>query len=270
MAYNDQIEDLIEAALADGVLTEKEREVLFKKAKEKGIDLDEFEMVLEGRLHMKQQEMKKEQAQAQAPAKSSKYGEVRKCPSCGAPVKSFQTSCSECGTEFHNSAALSKAAEDFVAKCQAFDVKIAEEIKHRGFFDDESSLTSTQKQKQEFIATYPIPTNREDMLELLILMSNNIQELSFFEALSPSRDRTITQWNKTWLQKMSYIRDKAAITMANDKEGFAPFDQAYKIAKKRCRKSQYSIGITFLVIILLLFASPYIMGFMFKWLDKLF
>ena len=46
--YNEQIEALISAALADGVLTEKEKQILYKKAESMGIDLDEFEMVLDG------------------------------------------------------------------------------------------------------------------------------------------------------------------------------------------------------------------------------
>ncbi len=48
--YNKELEELIDAALADGVLTEKEKQVLFKKAKEMDVDLDEFEIVLNARL----------------------------------------------------------------------------------------------------------------------------------------------------------------------------------------------------------------------------
>ena len=48
--YSEKIEGLIDAALADGVLTEKEKQILFKKAQAEGIDLDEFEMVLDARL----------------------------------------------------------------------------------------------------------------------------------------------------------------------------------------------------------------------------
>ena len=48
--YDERIEQLISAALADGVLTEKEKQILFKRAQEQGIDLDEFEMVLDSRL----------------------------------------------------------------------------------------------------------------------------------------------------------------------------------------------------------------------------
>jgi len=56
--YDEQLEKLIEIALHDGVLTEKEKQVLFKKAESLGIDHDEFEMVLESRLHEKQQSTK--------------------------------------------------------------------------------------------------------------------------------------------------------------------------------------------------------------------
>ena len=38
--YNERLEQLIKAALADGVVTEKERQVLYKRAQEQGIDLD--------------------------------------------------------------------------------------------------------------------------------------------------------------------------------------------------------------------------------------
>ena len=63
--YNEKMEALISAALMDGVLTEKEKQVLFKKAQEQGIDLDEFEMVLDARLvelQRKEQEMAEKKA----------------------------------------------------------------------------------------------------------------------------------------------------------------------------------------------------------------
>ena len=49
--YNPMLENLIEMALADGELTEKEKQVLFKRAQAMGIDLDEFEMVLDAKLY---------------------------------------------------------------------------------------------------------------------------------------------------------------------------------------------------------------------------
>ena len=93
--YNEQMESLISAALADGVLTEKEKQILFKKAESMGIDLDEFEMVLDARLvelkkkeareaEQHELEMEKAKAAQKSAPKSNKYGDVRKCPACGA------------------------------------------------------------------------------------------------------------------------------------------------------------------------------------------
>lgn len=96
--YNEQIEQLVSAALADGILTEKEKQILFKKAQSMGIDLDEFEMVLDARL-VELKKAEKEKAEKSAP-KSSKYGDVRKCPVCGALVPTLAVSCTECGYEF--------------------------------------------------------------------------------------------------------------------------------------------------------------------------
>lgn len=60
--YSEELEYLIDAALADGVLTEKEKQILFKRAQAMGIDLDEFEMVLDARLvKMKKTEEQKNQ-----------------------------------------------------------------------------------------------------------------------------------------------------------------------------------------------------------------
>ena len=103
--YNEKIEALIKAALADGVLTEKEKQVLFKNAQAQGIDLDEFEMVLDARLVELQKE-EKEKAAKSAP-KSDKFGDVRKCPACGAIILSGIAVGKECGYAFTESARYS-------------------------------------------------------------------------------------------------------------------------------------------------------------------
>lgn len=68
--YDNQLEQLIESALADGVLTDKEKGILKKKAQSMGIDLDEFEMVLEARLF----EMNKDDVDT---TETLNYGTVR-------------------------------------------------------------------------------------------------------------------------------------------------------------------------------------------------
>lgn len=84
--YNEQLEKLIEMALMDGELTEKEKQILFKKAESFGVDLDEFEMVLEAKLH-----------QLKTKANETKRENVNKCPSCGEIIHGLSQVCSSCG-----------------------------------------------------------------------------------------------------------------------------------------------------------------------------
>lgn len=51
--FSDELEMLIDAAIADGEITEKELAVLHKRAQTEGVDLDEFDMILNSRLHKK-------------------------------------------------------------------------------------------------------------------------------------------------------------------------------------------------------------------------
>lgn len=63
---NEQLIKFIELCLADGVISDKEREVIFRKAKALGVDEDECEIILEGKIYEKknlsQSEVKKNKA----------------------------------------------------------------------------------------------------------------------------------------------------------------------------------------------------------------
>jgi hypothetical protein len=111
---NPEIENLINIALVDGELTEKEKQILFKKAESAGIDLDEFEMLLNARVFEKQQELNRSTpATAAAAPKSDKFGDIKKCPACGGMLQSFQTKCDDCGHEFRNIDAVGSAQKLF-------------------------------------------------------------------------------------------------------------------------------------------------------------
>ncbi len=147
--YNEKIEKLIEMALADGELTEKEKQVLFKNAEAQGIDLDEFEMVLDAKLH-------KLQNPGKSAPKSEKVNDVKKCPACGAIIESFSVVCKECGYEIRNQE-TTNSTKDFAEK-----------------------FTSTKFQyssdEEKFIISYPIPNSKEDLIEfatyVLVACSN--------------------------------------------------------------------------------------------------
>lgn len=90
---NQEIEKLIDLAIADGQITEKERNVIIKKATSLGVDADEVEMILDGKLH---------QLEADKPKLKEKVGNIKTCPACGASVKYLSLSCEDCSHEFAN------------------------------------------------------------------------------------------------------------------------------------------------------------------------
>ena len=86
-----EIETLINMALADGEVTEKERSIIMRKAESLGLDKDEIEMILDGRIALSKKESNNRQEASIT--KSNKEGEIKKCPSCGSSVTSFSSKC---------------------------------------------------------------------------------------------------------------------------------------------------------------------------------
>jgi hypothetical protein len=83
---NPELENLINMALADGEVTEKERAIILRKAEGLGLDVDEIEMILDGKIH-----------QLKTKANESKKENVKKCPSCGEIIHGLSQVCSSCG-----------------------------------------------------------------------------------------------------------------------------------------------------------------------------
>ncbi len=173
--YNEQLEQLIDYALADGELTEKEKQVLFKKAEAMGVDLDEFEMVLEARLFEKQKEGDSNPDGNTAAPKSDKLGDIKKCPACGAMIQAFQTTCAECGYEFRGTGP-NVFVKNLFDKLESVEKEISREQFKGGILDTQEKAEERYKQalikrKGEIIRNYPIPQTKEDILEFLHFMS---------------------------------------------------------------------------------------------------
>lgn len=85
---HQDLEKLINLAKESGELTEKQKEIILRKAKKLGEDVDEVEMILES-----------EQVRAIVDTGTKSKGVIRKCPNCGAVVPASSISCPECGFE---------------------------------------------------------------------------------------------------------------------------------------------------------------------------
>lgn len=80
-----ELNQLIDAALTDGVITHQEHETIMNKARMEGENLGEVEIFLQSRLQKMQMEREKSQPK------------VRRCPACGEFVPSLSGVCPACG-----------------------------------------------------------------------------------------------------------------------------------------------------------------------------
>src|SRR5690606_34510949 len=78
---NPELKNLVDAALTDGYLSDKEREVLKRKAIKLGFDIDELDILLDGKLHQFSKQNKPK---------------VNKCPNCGDVINGFSRTCDSC------------------------------------------------------------------------------------------------------------------------------------------------------------------------------
>ena len=220
--YNEELEMLIDAALADGVLTDSEKQILFKKAQSFGLDLDEFNMVLEGRLA-------KVKEQRQAASKSNKQGAVKKCPACGAFVQQMQIKCPECGYEFRDIEACSTTKE-----LQKKLDEIASEASNHSVVSSISArlcgtIDKVTTRKIQTIKNWPVPNTKEDLIEMLILCNSN-RKIDYGSDVETER-MIASAWNAKFKQVMS----KAKIMLKDDPEGQAVI-QEIEAAKAKKRK----------------------------------
>lgn len=226
--YSDHLESLIDMALSDGVLTDKEKQVLYKKAQEECIDLDEFEMVLNARLYKRQNKSKTSQSGAtrsssplsnQDSQPHTKYGNVKKCPACGSVIESFSLRCPDCGYEFRNVEANASITQLFKLLS---DVDAGNSNAVIDFLQHSPAgklLFGSNKrtwQKQQIIANYPIPTTKEDIVEFLTMAFPLAKKAgNFFSQNSPAN----SEHNKlvpAWKAKLEQIIIKARFSMKGD------------------------------------------------------
>lgn len=250
--YNPQLEELIDAALADGELTEKEKQVLFKKAQAYGIDLDEFEMVLDARLLVTQRE-NKAKVTAAAP-KSTKLGDVKKCPSCGAIVNAYLGACPECGYAFEGIGANSTSQNltDKLEKIAAeWDAKIATEKATDkedpwDIFHANSRKWELRKNKEQALAdairTTTIPNTKADLFEFLTMT-----QASFLSSSTPyySAEAYMAKYNEALLKAKSLFANDPMFT------NFISSDANIQERYIQIHRKQKKVGLKPIVILII-------------------
>ena len=143
-----EIEKLIDLALADGQITEKERNVILKKAAELGVDADEVEMTLDGKLH---------QLEASKTKQKEKVGNIKTCPACGESVKAMALICSSCDHEF-NQGVKSELLNSMITEIGKLDAS---------HIDYEENFANVVK-------SYAVPSSMNDIYNFGVYCANAI------------------------------------------------------------------------------------------------
>jgi len=218
---DSEIENLINMALADGEVTEKERAIILRKAEALGLDRDEVEMIIDGRIALQKKELS-HSSQSSKENTSDKAGDIKKCPSCGAPVASFTTKCTDCGFEFRNTEASNSAQSifEFLQKAATQAVDEYERNPPKWFEQNlakEFAISKRIAEKQAIIiSSFPIPNSKEDILDFLSLASAEAKaKLPFVMNKSISAPHIL---KNAWISKCSQVISKARFSMKNDKK----------------------------------------------------
>lgn len=206
---NIEIEHLINMALADGEVTEKDRGIILRKAEKLGLELDEVEMILDGKIAIYNKQQKNNSSNIQ------KEGDIKKCPACGASIQSFISKCEDCGHEFRNIEAVSsikalhfelqKGEDDERNKPRTWIEKIEGEL---------AVAKAVANRHKSIISSFPVPNSKEDLLEFLSVASSEAsKKLGFFIA-SVHPEAVI---KNAWLSKCEQIILKSRLVFRDDK-----------------------------------------------------
>ena len=170
--YSEELERFIQLVIADGEVSDKERGVLHKKAEKEGIDLDEIDVYVDGLIA----EMKVKNASVQAPPvatpsqpKSAKWGDLNKCPQCGAVVMAGSARCEECGYAYRNIEAVS-SVEKFSNMLAQIEKEEGPDDDLFGSFLSMAGMSKRDKRLSTAIQNFPIPNAKEDLMEFLMFL----------------------------------------------------------------------------------------------------
>lgn len=157
--FSRELENLIHAAIEDGVLEEYEKAALVKRASAEGVDLAELEIYINSLLQRKKRELQQDMISRERErnkARQEAMGPV--CPNCGRQVEPLTLKC-QCGYEF-TKAKVSTSMQQLSEKLRSLDASISDDSKRK-------------LAKMDAIKLMPVPNTKEDIIDFLALSLPN-------------------------------------------------------------------------------------------------
>lgn len=223
--YSKELESIIEAALADGTLTDRERAVLHKRAMAEGVDIDELDVIIEGKLAKMKKEEDWLKPDLSVQKDVEKMGNIVKCPNCGAPVIPGKTKCEECGHIFVNVGA-NKSSEKLAELLRKVDEN-KKSWRHR----------EAEEEKATIINTFPIPNTKVDLMDFMSML------IPLSSGRRSDGNEEIT--GKAYYNKLKECVNKVNVTFPNDP------DFNYLMKEYEKEKKKISSNAIFLLVLLI-------------------
>lgn len=175
-----------------------------------------------------QDTMEQVKQQREQERQQKKQQNTEKCPNCGHPLSGIAAVCPLCGFEFR-SVDSEGSIENFVKDLNEL------ERKRSAVFDSISQALSKRKANptDEKIATlirnYVIPNTKEDIIEFMLLASNNINGKVFVRGARTSYNSgngvsEVVQ--AAWVSKFEQAYNKAKISFGDDPD-FKKVEELY-------------------------------------------
>jgi|WetSurMetagenome_2_1015567.scaffolds.fasta_scaffold00156_14 hypothetical protein len=218
-----EIEKLINLAISDGEISEKERAVIMRKAEQIGEDKDEVELILEGELALFKKEFYVEQKNQ---PRLIDEEILNKCPSCGSNLASFITKCSECGSRIIKKESSSSIGQ-LLNELKAIEKEENKLLDEDGFWGPPryiEKLNEFAHKKAAVISFFTVPNSKEEILKFLskaIPKADIKTVFQLFNGIERNLHNIIaTAWNK----KCKEIIIISRFSMQDDKKSLAKIE----------------------------------------------
>lgn len=235
---HQDLEKLINLAKESGQLTEKQKEIILRKAEKIDEDVDEVEMVLESL---------SQKIRDNAIPKSKSH--TRKCPSCGAIIPSGTLKCPECGFLLEDESEAAREARLFLEQLQ-MQLNRWDKVEEDDENDDPLDI---EKKKASIIQGATIPNTIEGYLQMLTFAYSNY--------LSSGRDgdgRPLVK--NAWLGKAKHAYSQLLLRAKED-ESLNPIIDNYAFVLKEKPAKSYTLYIVLGIIIPLALLFYYIIKY---------
>lgn len=216
-----KLKSLVISAIADGEISDLERQVLIRNAQAEGMAIDEFAIIVDAMLYNQRQVLKQQKERHEhelnlakvhatasmpppaVPVKENKRPQVRKCPACGEIINDVSAACCpQCGYEFEITETYNPI-QPLIDKIEEID----REFSNLSPLKQPFLQAQFYQRKTTAISTFKLPVSRNTVLDFLSFAATAHGNCQFGDPMK-----------KAWKTKMEEVISTARMKYPNDNE----------------------------------------------------